>query len=198
VPVTSIVPFLRDGDVILKGYSIVKGSGAEESWEALLRELVPTPQIIEQVNNFRAEAGLTGSYVSVQIRVHKHSHGWTQDASPLEWFVGRMRELAEDSATRFFVSADTRSAQADILRRFPTAVALPPARGYNSRASLVKSVADLYLLAAGTRILAPYYSSFAETAWALSGRAQVLEDALNTRPAVPHATPPPWAAHFQR
>ena len=155
----------------------IKGDGSEEPWENILRRLTPVDEIMTMIKNFQSNNfDINTPYVGVQIRAHSKTHSITKESSPLSWFLMRMDEIAQTNPeTRFFVSCDSADAQKEVLRKFPSAAALSAEHEYNSLNAIRKSVADLYLLSDSTYLLAPYWSSFAITAWLLSGRRQPYE-----------------------
>ena len=118
-------------------------------------------------------------YIGVMVRAHAVSNSETLQFSPLEWYIDRMRELRSDHpGIRFFLSADTMDAQAEVIAAIPGTVALEDKGGYNTKAALVSSVVDLYLLAGSAHLVAPHYSSFPEVAQKLAGPALRLETSM--------------------
>lgn len=98
------------------------------------------------------------------------------EKSPVKWFIDRMLEIqAADDSIHFFLSSDTREAEAEIASAVPRVSFIEKEGKYNSRTGLIESVADLQLLSTTDRILAPYWSSFADLAWYMSGRAMPIE-----------------------
>lgn len=151
-------------------------------WGDELRSLSPAPPIAARIETFY-QAYLQGNpYVGVMVRTHPISNRQTLEHSPIEWFVGRMREIAESRpGVRFFVSADTADGQRTILDAVPGSFALDEKGAYNSKAALLSSVVDLYLLAGSGHILAPYYSSFPELSQELAGPTLRLETSMTGR-----------------
>jgi len=60
----------------------------------------------------------------------------------------------------------------------PGTVALEGKGAYNTKAALLSSVVDLYLLAGAAHLVAPHYSSFPEVAQQLAGTALKLETSM--------------------
>lgn len=165
---------------VVRSASVVKGDGTERRWEDALRDLTPTPAIRSAVDR----VSITAPFVGVQVRANDLTHERTREASPPEWFIGRMRDFLEaDPDARFFLSCDDERTQDRIRSEVPNVTALDDKGGYNTRQGVAAAVVDLHLLARSTHILAPYWSSFAYLAYAMSGGAQPLEDAMRTRPA---------------
>ncbi len=149
---------------------------AAEPWEAQLQALRPVDAIGVRVIDFFGSRLAGAPYVGVMVRTHPNSHEATLRESPLDWYLGRMRDIrAERPDIQFFVSADTSEAQELIGREIPGSHALTDKGGYNTREALQSSVSDLYLLAGSTHILGPYYSSFPELAQKLAGPGLALE-----------------------
>jgi hypothetical protein len=176
---------LRKRDLwTVRSASELRGVSSARSWEDAFRALAPVAEVADRVGRFRA-ANLPGPYVGVQVRASERTHAKTLAASPVSWFIGRMREMLEvDPHTRFFLSCDSGTAQEAIRNEFPSAVALEEKGGYNTAEGVRASVVDLYLLAGSTHLLGPYWSSFVDLAWVLSGKAQPLETSRRLRPAV--------------
>lgn len=152
---------------------------AATPWDEELQSLAPVPAIAERVRGFSAQHLAGEPYVGVMARAHAASHPETLRHSPLEWYIQRMGELrAEHPGIRFFLSADTVEAQGAIIEAVPGTVALEDKGGYNTKAALISSVVDLYLLAGGAHLLAPHYSSFPEVAQKLAGPALRLETSM--------------------
>ncbi|WP_157549981.1 hypothetical protein [Microbacterium sp. Leaf161] len=102
----------------------------------------------------------------------------------MEWYIRRMRELhARDDSVSFFLSCDTREAEIEISSAVPNVSFVKKAGRYNSREGLIESVADLALLSKTDYILAPYWSSFADLAWQMSGRAMPIETSQGVKNA---------------
>lgn len=152
-------------------------------WEQELQGLRPVSTIRNRVDEF-FDSQLRGDpYVGVMVRAHPRSHEATLRESPISWYLDRMNQLREKFPDiRFFVSADTIEAQRHVLESVSECVALSDKGGYNSVAGLQASVADLYLLAGSTHILAPHYSSFPQLAQKLAGSSLTLETS-HTDPA---------------
>jgi len=166
----------KDEPVIsLRSYSIISGTGAEEPWADRLRRLRPVPKIAEVADGLLRQVG--PDFVGVQVRAFTGKiHAKTLEASPVSWFIDRMTQLrAESPDTRFFLSCDEPTAQQSIIAAVPGTVALQKTAEHETKAALLESVVDLLVLARSRHILAPYWSSFAELAWALSGYTQDFE-----------------------
>lgn len=145
-------------------------------WEEELQALRPVDAVRARVEGFFGAQLRGDPYVGVMVRAHSKSHPVTLRESPVSWYLERMGEIRDiHPDMRFFVSSDTAEAQAKVLKAFPRAVALADKGAYNSREALQASVADLYLLASSTHVLAPHYSSFPEMAQKLAGRSLKLE-----------------------
>lgn len=152
-------------------------------WGQELQTLEPVAAIADRIQTF-ASAHLAGEpYVGVMVRAHAVSHSETLKMSPVEWYIERMKEVrAQHGGIRFFLSADTVEAQDRIIAAVPGTVGLGDKGGYNTKAALISSVVDLYLLAGGSHLLAPHFSSFPEIAQNLAGPALRLETSM-TAPA---------------
>lgn len=147
-----------------------------EPWEAQLQALRPIAAIGDRVRDFFSSRLAGAPYVGVMVRTHPNSHQATLRESPLDWYLGRMRDIrSERPGIQFFVSADTAEAQELIGRAIPGSHALVDKGGYNTRQALQSAVSDLYLLAGATHILGPHFSSFPELAQKLAGPRLALE-----------------------
>lgn len=148
-------------------------------WQDELRALQPVPEIASAVTDF-FDAELRGTaYVGVMIRAHSVSHGKTRQASPVDWFIRRMREiLAEAPGTRFFVSCDVPEVQQRVIDAVPGCCAQRDKGGYNSTAGVRSAIADLYLLASSGYLLGPHFSSFVHLAEHLAGDRLTFETSV--------------------
>lgn len=165
---------------ILTGGILDLPSGAR-SWTDELRALRPVPQISDQVSAFHAHHLAGTPYIGVQIRAHAVSHEITKQASPVEWFVGRMREIREQHPdVPFFLSCDVPEVQARIEGEFDRCHGLTDKGPYNSTQAVRSSIADLYLLASSGYLLGPHNSSFIHLAEYLSGDVLALETSVKT------------------
>jgi hypothetical protein len=163
---------------VILGSSVLNGDGREVPWERRLQGLVPVPEIRDRVAG--AQARLPERYVGVQIRASRTSHPATLEASPVSWFVDRMRGLLrEDPNTHFFLSCDDAATQQEIRELVPNVATLDDKGAYNSTEGIRSAVADLYLLGGSTHLIGPYLSSFVELAWILGGASQVLENSVH-------------------
>ncbi|WP_374311550.1 hypothetical protein [Microbacterium sp.] len=149
------------------------------SWGEELQELAPVPEIAGRVSSFYSRHLADTPYVGVMVRAHAVSNTETLKHSPVSWYIKRMRQVAaEHPGVRFFLSADTDQAQQEVIDAVPGTVALGDKGGYNTKAALISSVVDLYLLASSTHLLAPHYSSFPEIAQQLAGPSLRLETSM--------------------
>lgn len=152
-------------------------------WGEELQSLAPVPAIAGRVESFFSQHLAEQPYIGVMVRAHAISNTETLRHSPVSWYIERMREVsAEHPGMRFFLSADTAQAQAEVIDAVPGTVALDDKGGYNTKAALVSSVVDLYLLAGSTHLLAPHYSSFPEIAQQLAGPSLRLETSMTQPP----------------
>jgi hypothetical protein len=153
-------------------------SGARP-WGEELQSVDPVDAIADRIRAFHDRHLADQPYIGVMVRAHSVSNVQTLEHSPLQWYIDRMRELrAERPGIRFFLSADTEQAQAQVISAVPGTVALEDKGDYNTKAALVSSVVDLYLLAGAGHLLAPHYSSFPEVAQKLAGPALRLETSM--------------------
>lgn len=158
------------------------------AWEDDLRALRPVDEIATRVRDFHADALDHHPYVSVMVRAHAVSHDATLRESPVQWYVDRLRQIHQAHPDlRFFISADTPEAQAQVSAAVPGVVGQTDKGGYNTREGLISSVTDLYLLAGGVHLIGPHFSSFPELAQKLAGPGLRLETSHST-PEVRWAT----------
>ena len=151
------------------------------SWEDEFRGLVPERSIAARVEKI-FDAELRGApYVGVMIRAHHVSHAKTREASPISWFVDRMRQVREQEPdAKFFISCDVEAVQREIMQEFPHSCALTDKGGYNSVEGVRSAVCDLYLLASSSYLIGPHWSSFIHLARHLSADAVTMETAVLT------------------
>ncbi|MCD2440997.1 hypothetical protein LQ757_01790 [Agromyces sp. SYSU K20354] len=145
------------------------------SWHTELRALQPVERVRRRVLDLFG-ACANRPYLGVMIRSHPVAHDATLQASPVEWYLGRIEEIRSVRPDLgLYVAADTDAAFTRVARRFPDCFGQTDKGAYNSRRALQAAVADLYLLAASCHILGPHYSSFPELAQHLAGPAVALE-----------------------
>ncbi|WP_166391132.1 hypothetical protein [Nocardioides ochotonae] len=130
-------------------------------WGGVLREARPVASIEHRVvANW--ESGLQGApYIGVMIRANGLSHPKTLESSPVSWYLDSA-EIArrELDCDKFFLSTDSAEAANQFVAHFPNTVTVWDKGRYNSKDGVADAIADLYLLAASTVILGPYWSSF--------------------------------------
>ncbi|MFE7845377.1 hypothetical protein ACFUTX_09330 [Microbacterium sp. NPDC057407] len=149
------------------------------AWGEELQSLTPVPSIAGRVESFYSQHLEGGPYVGVMVRAHAVSNTETLRHSPVSWYIERMKQVSDEHpGIRFFLSADTAEAQEQVFDAVPGTVALSDKGGYNTKAALISSVVDLYLLASSTHLLAPHYSSFPEIAQQLAGPTLRLETSM--------------------
>lgn len=154
------------------------------SWQDEFRALTPVDEIAATVTSM-FDAHLAGRpYVGVMIRAHAVSHAKTREASPVEWFVKRMREIREHAPdTRFFISCDMAEVQQQVMAEIPGCFGQSDKGEYNTVKGVRAAVGDLYLLASAGYLLGPHWSSFVHLAEYLSGDVLNLETAVTGRNA---------------
>lgn len=149
-------------------------------WGEELQTLRPVTALADRISSFHAAHFGAGPYVGVMVRTHPISNTQTLQHSPIEWYLERMGDIRRQRPdVRFFVSADTPEGQARLIAEVPDSFALNDKGDYNSKAALLSSVVDLYLLAGSGHILAPHYSSFPEVAQKLAGPRLRLETSMS-------------------
>jgi hypothetical protein len=153
------------------------------TWGERLRELNPVPQIAARVREIYDRQLRGRPYIGVMIRSHAVSHGETQRASPVEWFLGRLHAVRQEipSAT-FFLSCDTPETQARVIAELGNCVAQEDKGGYNTLEGVRSAVADLYLLASSQHLIAPHFSSFIHMAQHLNGDVVPIETSRTATP----------------
>lgn len=150
------------------------------SWQDEFRALQPVEEIAATVRRLFDGELSTAPYVGVMIRAHSVSHAKTRAASPVEWFLRRMREIRSQAPdVRFFLSCDVAQVQEQVMSEIPGCVGQRDKGGYNSVAGVRAAVCDLYLLASSGYLLGPHWSSFIHLAEYLSGDVLTLETAVS-------------------
>lgn len=153
---------------------------AARSWQDEFRALRPVEEIASTVRQLFDGALSSAPYVGVMIRAHSVSHAKTRAASPVEWFVRRMKEIRQQAPeVRFFLSCDVSEVQQQVMSEIPGCFGQSDKGGYNTVKGVRAAVADLYLLASAGHLLGPHWSSFVHLAEYLSGDALELETAVN-------------------
>lgn len=184
IPLIDPETALSAADPTRRAWRIRSGSAiplptSAPDWRNELAALAPQRSIAERIRQFRRTHLGDLPYIGVMVRTHPNAHHLTKQYSPLKWYEDRMHELVEEfDGIRFFLSCDTSESQRLLSARFPTATGLAKSGGYNSRAAILESVVDLYLLAGSCHILAPHHSSFPELAYFLAHQRIPLETSV--------------------
>ncbi|WP_426737849.1 hypothetical protein [Plantibacter sp. 2H11-2] len=174
------------------GDYIVDRDGERLDWGKQLRALRPSAAVVQRLRSASDEMG-TQEYVGVMIRAHEASHPKTKEFSPVSWYERRMRELLEARPSlRFYLSCDVPEVAEALVARFPSGMTQQDKGGYNTTVGTQAAVADVYMLAASSGILRPFWSSFTTMSSELADRALLLEDSqsdetLTTKTLVPRA-----------
>lgn len=152
------------------------------TWESELRKLTPTPSVVEYVGAAAIGPRSERSpYVGVMIRTNPISHELTLKHSPLNWYLSRMREIREFwPDVPFYIAADTPEAFHIASTSIGGCFGRADKGRYNSRAAIISSVGDLYMLAGSVHVLGPYYSSFPELAQLMAGPGLRLETSMTS------------------
>ncbi|WP_403022536.1 hypothetical protein [Salinibacterium sp. GXW1014] len=149
-------------------------------WQERFRGLRPAAPIAERVERLFDERLRGRHYVGVMIRAHQVSHAKTLQASPVEWFLGRMQEIrSADPEVTFYLSCDRPDVQAHVMQTIPGCVAQSDKGPYNSVEGVMSSIVDLYLLAASGYLIGPHFSSFVHLAEHLAADRLTFETAVD-------------------
>lgn len=173
--------WLDDGTRRERLWQIKTGGALElpdgsETWGDRLRGLRPVADVAARIKRLYG-AELAGEpYVGVMIRAHEVSHPETKRASPVDWFVDRMKAIREERpGVRFFVCCDVPEVQERVMATIGGCVGQRDKGGYNTVEGVKSSLVDLYLLASSQRLVAPHFSSFIHMAQHLGGDAVPIE-----------------------
>lgn len=151
-------------------------------WGALLRELKPHPWVRQQSQKMLSS--LTAPFVAVQVRAGARVHSRTQEHSPVQWYIDRMRQLQQvRPKLQFFISSDSNEAQREIQIAVPSSYGFQKSGGYNTTEGVREGMADLYVMAESAHILGAHYSSFPAMAWLLGKKRMAIETSQDLRPA---------------
>lgn len=141
-----------------------------DSWQDELHLTRPVAPIAQRIVDFHAQHLVGHPWVGVMVRAHPHSHAETLRASPVDWYVDRMKQMQDTYPDlRFYVSADVPQVQQEVIDAVRGSIGLNDKGDYNSVAGLSAAVVDLYLLAGSVHLLGPHFSSFPELATHLAG-----------------------------
>lgn len=140
---------------------------------ALVSRLTPRPHLRERIGQITAR--FTPTTVGVHIR--RTDHAVCIAASPASAFLEAMHAvLSYEPDALFYVATDDAQLKQHLQLTFPGHILTQPCSGSRSdRRGVEEAVVDLYALAACSRILGSYWSSFTAVAADLSGRpAQII------------------------
>lgn len=153
------------------------------SWGERLRRLTPSADIRDRIGRLFDGPLRAAPYVGVMIRAHQVSHATTLAASPVPWFVDRMRVIRRELPdVTFFLSCDVPEVAGEVSEALGGCVTQPDKGGYNTTAGVKSAVVDLYLLASASHLVAPHYSSFIHLAQHLNGDVVPIETSRTDTP----------------
>ena len=160
-------------------HALKDAAGEPIDWGPQLRELETTPAVQDRVFRIWNDRLAGRPYIGVQIRAHD-AHPKTVEASPVEWFIGRMQELRADNPdVEFFLSSDSEAATKQVIDAVGPVAVQTDIGDYHTTKRVQAAVADLYLLGGAAGVLGPYWSSFVPIARRLADDAIVVEDSRN-------------------
>lgn len=114
-------------------------------------KLVPSPETQERIDSI----AIPEECIGVNIRLSKAQ----PEAESVEWYLKRLQ--VEDEP--LFLSADSKTVEDQILSAFPDTIIQDKSYVYN-RDGIIRSAADLYLLAQCNRIIGSFRSSYSQMA----------------------------------
>lgn len=160
-------------------HALKDDAGEPIEWGRELRELETTGAVQDRIFRIWNDTLAGRPYIGVQIRAHD-AHPKTVEASPVEWFIGRMQELrAENPNVQFFLSSDSEAATRQVIDAIGPVAVQTDIGDYHTTKRVQAAVADLYLLGSAAGVLGPYWSSFVSVARRLADDAVVMEDSRN-------------------
>lgn len=167
---------------IRTGNEITLPPGAR-SWREEFRALVPSAEIASRVIDLY-DRHLAGTpYLGVNVRAHSVSHDVTRVASPVEWYLTRLKQIRhEQPDLPIFISCDVPEVQRRIEAEVPGSFGQHDKGGYNTLEGVRSAVVDLYLLAAAGHLIGPHFSSFVHLAEHLNGDVVPLETSTSAPP----------------
>lgn len=149
-------------------------------WPERLRALRPNDRIQNRVRAAFDAYFKDVGFVGVMIRAHSVSHPQTKQASPLDWYLNRLKEIRKSSPeTPIFVSCDVAEVQEQVISSFPNCWGLRDKGTYNSTLGVESAICDLYLLASSGYLIGPHFSSFVHLAQHLAGDLVPMETSLH-------------------
>ena len=192
---------IDESEVYLRGYGGIPQPAGSRLWGELFRELELTAEVRGLVHNAWAELPRDHGVLGVSMRVNERSHAKTKEHSPVEWYVAELERFSETHPNAgIFLSCDEEVVVEQLKVRFPNVVAIDYPGEYNSGRSIIKAVADLYILASSTEIISPYWSSFPNMSYQLAAEHVPMRNSVrswrgakSTSPSI--ASDPAWPSH---
>ena len=181
---SGLVP-VEAGQLLYKSQQPITGLDGSQGWQAAFSRLVPRDSIQSAVREFY-ETYLAGkAYVGVSVRSNRSVHPRTAEASPVEWYVLRLQELAAMfPGIRFFLSCDDRRVEAYLRSAVPNVVHLRKTGRHNSPRGVFEAIVDTYLLSMASHIVGPYWSSFVDLAVACAAPGVSFENSKSERSSI--------------
>ncbi|MDV6309973.1 O-fucosyltransferase family protein [Gordonia amicalis] len=162
--------------LIYRSQQPVSGLPEEFDWREAFARMKLVPEIHDSAASYYLSHLADGPFVGVSVRANKFAHQKTLEASPVEWYIARMRELvAINPDLSFFLSCDDPSAQKYISDSVPRVFSLEKTGRYNSVEGVKEAVIDLYILSLASHILGPHWSSFVELSLACASSRTTFE-----------------------
>lgn len=186
--------------VYLRGYGGIPQPVGSRLWGEVFRELEVTAEVRGLIGQAWSELSRDAGVLGVSMRVHEKSHPKTKEHSPVEWYVAELeRFTAMNPNAGVFLSCDEHDVTEELKTEFPNVVAIDYPSEYNSARGVVKAVADLYVLASSTEIIAPYWSSFPNMSYQLADEQVPMRNSQRSWPRLKGdgpsiASDPVWPA----
>lgn len=172
---------IDDPTVYLRGYGGIPQPVGSRLWGDLFRELELSSEVCELVERAWEQLPRHAGVLGVSMRVNELSHPKTKEHSPVEWYVAELERFSTTHPNAgIFLSCDEASVTERLMAQFPNIVAIDYPGEYNSARSVIKAVADLYILASATEIISPYWSSFPNMSYQLAGEQVPMRSSLRS------------------
>lgn len=140
--------------------------------DSLAEHFVPAAPLQERIDEFARRIGPH----TVGVHIRRTDNRKASAQSPLELFAEAMRrEIYAEPRADFFIATDSPATEKQLETEFPGKILLRPKElSRESEQGVQDALVDLFCLSRTRKIYGSYWSSFSETAAALSGIELVI------------------------
>ena len=133
------------------------------------KELVPTAEILEQINQIKLSMPIQES---IGVHIRRTDNYWAIKESPLEAFYERIQSILEKQPDAlFYVATDSPDVEEEICKKFGNSILVhkKPTLARDDDLGIKHALIELYLLSSTKRIIGSHRSTYSKVASELGG-----------------------------